>query len=832
MTPGQTIRLVFSIQDLGDSIYDSAVFLDNLEWFRSDSCSAGGQLTSKPVIMLVHGVMLFDKYDGDRCNSTVPLGPWPKDWAGPAKPDVWDGYGESEEYFGPFREWLADAGYRVYQARLTAAPLLSMDGTASLQVNADCLDRQIDWLYSNPASPDQGRPIVLVAHSMGGLISRAYLGSLSSVELGRIKALYTFGSPHAGINAEFIVKYLVKNFKITTPVGSLPVGATGWAAFCYVHKAVCQFTTDAMVTFNRNYPNRAGVRYVYVGGDSSDAYLNLLGVAMQAGLLATDGPNDVAIGKYSAVGHRYIPFCLFGSCSDQIGGRAAEKFWTGEVHGLYPIEGADGEPAGGMTYFEYKPPYQADSDYNTWSRSFLCLKDWLDGRTSMCAPAAGLSDAGASQAETVSDAVISMVDIPSVSGTLLGGQTVTHEVLVDTDGQALFNLTWVSGSLEFTLTRPDGQVIDPGFVAAHPDLGQYAFAADPSGVAPYAIYSLIQSWPGPWTLTIHNPTSAPIGYSAFASLASPRSLVVSLDRYLYQIGQTAHISATVTGLSGGISGLSVAARVQRSDGAVDIMALADLGAGVYAADYVIPNAPGATALSVTASGVSDGLAFARAVNRSLAVQPDLVLLNGQVAGQPVDHDGNGLYDRLEVSVGLTAPYAGEYSVAGRLIRDGQVIGSAVAHSMLEAGAAVVTLQFQGNDIRAARLNGPYVLTDLQVTDLQYGSIPAQTIASAWTSPAYAWQSFGSCYTLSSGPIPSFGGSVMVSPTPNCNGGTQYAYGTAVTLTAKPAANFGFANWIVDAAGSAGTTTVVMDGPKTIKANFAPLRKVFLPLIRR
>lgn len=38
VAPGETIQLVFSIQDLGDSIYDSAVFLDNFQWSNQDPC--------------------------------------------------------------------------------------------------------------------------------------------------------------------------------------------------------------------------------------------------------------------------------------------------------------------------------------------------------------------------------------------------------------------------------------------------------------------------------------------------------------------------------------------------------------------------------------------------------------------------------------------------------------------------------------------------------------------------------------------------------------------------------------------------------------------------
>ena len=36
--------IVFSVQDLGDSIYDSAVFLDRFAWTNESACVSGAKL--------------------------------------------------------------------------------------------------------------------------------------------------------------------------------------------------------------------------------------------------------------------------------------------------------------------------------------------------------------------------------------------------------------------------------------------------------------------------------------------------------------------------------------------------------------------------------------------------------------------------------------------------------------------------------------------------------------------------------------------------------------------------------------------------------------------
>jgi hypothetical protein len=43
VTPGATINVVFSVQDLGDSVYDSAVFLDKFFWSNDPNCGSGAQ---------------------------------------------------------------------------------------------------------------------------------------------------------------------------------------------------------------------------------------------------------------------------------------------------------------------------------------------------------------------------------------------------------------------------------------------------------------------------------------------------------------------------------------------------------------------------------------------------------------------------------------------------------------------------------------------------------------------------------------------------------------------------------------------------------------------
>ena len=94
-----------------------------------------------------------------------------------------------------------------------------------------------------------------------------------------------------------------------------------------------------------------------------------------------------------------------------------------------------------------------------------------------------------------------------------------------------------------------------------------------------------------------------------------------------------------------------------------------------------------------------------------------------------------------------------------------------------------------------------------------------TYANNNSSTAF-WSFTRSCYTLTRNVTPSTGGAVNASPAANCNNGTQYTYGTTVTLTAVPSADASFFAWSGDASGDSNPVNVVMTANKTVTAVFA------------
>ncbi|MFQ5855276.1 MAG: NosD domain-containing protein, partial [Anaerolineae bacterium] len=78
-----------------------------------------------------------------------------------------------------------------------------------------------------------------------------------------------------------------------------------------------------------------------------------------------------------------------------------------------------------------------------------------------------------------------------------------------------------------------------------------------------------------------------------------------------------------------------------------------------------------------------------------------------------------------------------------------------------------------------------------------------------------------CYTLTTNLNPSTGGSVNLSPQPNC-GGDTYLENTDVQLTASPSSGYTFDGWSGDASGLNNPVSIVMNGNKSITANFSEI----------
>ena len=483
------------------------------------------------------------------------------DFSGCTRPDDYP-----DTYFQSVDEYLQQAGYPVYYARLET----SYCYTPPLRANVVPLTTAI-----NQAKTDTQQPkVILIAHSMGGLVSRAYIEGPEYA--GDVAALFTFGSPHLG-----------------TPIVDLLVFAGDrrpLSVYCLFQPAACEFSVRGMYYFNQQHRQRDGVEYHVIGGNAP--FFDRTALGMVTGVLIP-GPDDgiVPTGSGTATG--------LGTM---------DRWVTDEVHG----PGGDGG-FGARTYFI--------RDGGPSTSYTACLKKVLvDQASTTC---------GAVQAQSTGPHVGAMAEdggelaqaadpdlaqrIPFAHGRLLAGQTA-HRTITLEGGPTLVAAHWQAGDLRMDLRDPRGQHIDPQYAASHPD--EVVFKADGTTT----VYYLLDARAGTWRLELTGTNVPEEGsaYSTFAAFNSGLALTGAVDRDTYVPGATAILTAR---LAGSPARARVTATIIRADGVQTTVTLLPHGRDTDQAAYQVPDVLGYFEVRLQAQGVGpNGADFERGATLMFLVE--------------------------------------------------------------------------------------------------------------------------------------------------------------------------------------------------------------------
>ena len=304
-----------------------------------------------------------------------------------------------------------------------------------------------------------------------------------------------------------------------------------------------------------------------------------------------------------------------------------------------------------------------------------------------------------------------------------------------------------------------------------------------------------------------------VGYRAFASLETSRTLSTQTDASLYRIGDTATITAFLANGFTGLAGATVSVWLTRPDGLVDLMSLTDQGSGLYTADYVIPSSSGYLTIGVTASGSDGGMAFSRSTTVQAAIQSSAIQLTGVYAAVSNDDNADGLNEKINFTTEVKLFTAGEYMVTADLYADMELVAQVAASFNLNAGLQTITLPFNGVSIRKSMLNGPYTIKNLFLIPLDTGVI-AQNAQDVFTTSSYTYDQFGSepCYALTVSHTGS-GANPLLFPASSipCNPG-EFVNGELITLSVAPTNGWNVGGWTGSMANQSTATTNTVSMP--------------------
>ena len=228
----------------------------------------------KPIVLLVPGFAISDVLLGSKNKSrnfecTIEPVPVMQN--------------DNDTYFLDLPRWLIeDGGFDVRIAYLEN----NHNYTPSIITNALCLRQQI----LNAADQSPTNDVIIIAHSMGGLVSRAYIQSQTFQEDSQqrnkppVSKVILVAAPNQGMPFHFWLNLILKCESTAT-----------------TQRSACEFSSSRWIAkFNETFKEiPQGVDFYTIGGTLHNS---LLGFIAGSYICLTSGPNDGTIPALSSIG--------------------------------------------------------------------------------------------------------------------------------------------------------------------------------------------------------------------------------------------------------------------------------------------------------------------------------------------------------------------------------------------------------------------------------------------------------------------------------------------------------------------------------------------------
>lgn len=283
------------------------------------------------------------------------------------------------------------------------------------------------------------------------------------------------------------------------------------------------------------------------------------------------------------------------------------------------------------------------------------------------------------------------------SGTLNAGQSLDYDFPVDPISNLVVVGRTGTTSLNFTLRSPSG-------VISSADEG---------------VISMSSPEVGTWRLSIAAPAQT-LNYSLSASAEATLALSPDSQAQIVR-GTSGQLAVIVNDGGAGLSGLTVSGSV-RLPGSLDPLPLTFNSDPFTSARYVANVSPSQIGPLLAWVQVSGQRAAGQAFTRELLLSAQAISGGIIYPDPPViatqDLDGNGLFDKLNTSIQIDLPGAGNYQVSAALqqVDNGQTIAVSQEVFSGTAGVRPLTLSFDGSYLGALGLNTLVRLTQVTVAN--------------------------------------------------------------------------------------------------------------------
>jgi pimeloyl-ACP methyl ester carboxylesterase len=597
---------------------------------------------------------------------------------------------------------LEEGLYAVGYARLHT----TFEYTPQMEENVLPLMDAIDGVLAATGQPKA----IVIAHSMGGLVSRAYVEGAQY--RGDVSELFTLGTPHDGTPLAVFGKIINNPLKRGGP-------------------GVQQMAHD-LDYFNMRYQRRTGVRYHAIGGNVPETITRrncLSNICSPWCCWHETRPTwEVDWNVRNFLGHETGKiirgpddgFVSTKSAMDLSGW--VDRAETNEVHTL--------------AFGEYWYLNHSSAFSHTWEQ---CLKPVLVDRTRQSCGTLSynrgdflIRGAVASPQSTYASKLT-----PTRRGSILAGEQIV--LTLPSEGSPVtFGLMTAAGGISMTLVDPDGQTYTAESMAEYPQ--SMTYHEGPTEV----IFGFKSPLPGEWQAVLVADPTLPYGetqYTLVTVAYSDIGLSATADQHSYAAGEVVTISAVI---SAELNQAAVEAEVFHPNGNVETVPMTADGDQSYSGTFGAAAIAGFATVTVNVVGLLDnGGIVERTQDLGVVIRTASLSLTGSfIETAPPNPLSPILLEGVEIAVGVDASTITGAWLSGDLVSNA---GVTVAHTTTSADALVgsnsITLFFPAADIVASGAPGPYTLTNLLLYEQTDQPMLADEATNAWVTSAYELTSF-------------------------------------------------------------------------------------------
>lgn len=520
----------------------------------------------------------------------------------------------------------------------------------------------------------------LVTHSKGGIDSREYARSSNAVE-----QLIEIGTPNAGSPlADFIEggAYLIFGTANATKA-NLWVGGLGGL----------QLTRPYMAFYNLLYKPNLGVRYVTLPGDYE----------LDANSSAADRFTTFIVGQGDAI----VPLTSVPlSYATNLKAFVSTGSNTEAKHyGFNAAASLTGSP----NVVNLLLPYLTAAETPLKANNIF----------SPPAPQEQLESALATTT------TIANASTWSTAGTIKQSETQTGTIVVDASTSASFAMMYSSGTLDLSLTAPSG-IVYTSASAVNNSSVSYSNGDILGGEL--AVYAISNPETGTWKYTVTGSkvtdTTGSTSYSINALLQGTTiAMTAGFVSATVHSGDALKLQAALTNGTAALTGATVVAQVVLPDSTVVKQTLYDDGTngdttkndGIYNANFTQTTTAGNYAVTFQANGTSP--LFQRQAFNLATVSLSTSTLSGTYTDSVSDTDSDGLYNQLNLDVGVKITKAASYRVLAVLSdsKGNTLTGSTDA--ALTTSDSNVRVTFDGAALYLNGVDGPYTISRVTLAEI-------------------------------------------------------------------------------------------------------------------